>query len=558
MKRNKSEKDIGIWLRFEDLINFDPNKLQKIWVRGEMENEEGKINTVGWLFEKSILWSVLIPIRYINKAIIKLAEWDIEISTYWESDTKFNFGEERNIESIPIKQFIFEREHPITHDTIIELRQDFVRYHSLEFRNDCEYFHPLENLVVSNIKFLPHDPKKIGKVWIHSDFLKDYLAAKKCGLLVKLVIDRFYNTSNIQELEINEELRHIIKPGFIREIDIYSSYKNKEDIYEIHSTIWKTDVIRPYNKPKKERSVWYHPSSLHPIPTSSEFFINKEGMKLRLLDEGVPVYLYFHRNVLERYINTQGYNVFFHMRKWGLASNPRGQSIDVGINSEGLVNAYSPDIAKLPASEQAYWSSCSIIPSGEICEELFRTRMMNDPPHSPGVFELMHDAKSRIDKLFISCFGEKLFKEKEPEKKALNSLTIGPLRDQIADLVYLAKVLYQWIIESMELKNLKKAINDALKDEVDAGQIRHLEELLMRKANLTSDDAKDIIKPLRGLNTLRKIDAHLSSENMVQTALMQLKVNVPLTNMIKIWDLIIDRITYILNKISDLLEYSIS
>lgn len=541
---NRTHKRISItdWLHYEDLINFDPDSSQQVLVRGEGEWDKGDMDSNGWQRQTHIMRCVLIPLNLIELAVEKLGEWDIKLDSYWEDDYKFNFGDAGNIEGIPIEQFIYEREHPTTRDLIIELKQDFIRYHSLDLQNGNEYLHPLEDLVVVRVNFSEQEPRTLDSIVIHRDFLKDYLSARKSGLLLGLAMDRFFNTDDLKKAEIKEEKRNIIRPGLARQIDIHKRTKMSEmNLFRIRSTLWKTDVIKPYDKPKNERNFW-HPPSFDNVPTEAKFYVDSEGNKLELTEKGVPPYLYFKRSVLERYVNAPGYRVVFHMRKWGRATNPRRQGIDVGLNSEGLITAFAPDIAKLPSSEQAYWSSYSAIPVGEVCEELFQTRMMLNPPDSLGVLDLIYNIKKKIDKKFESLTGEKIYKEKEPEKKELFSLTVGPLHDNYADLVFLAKILYQWTIESMQIKILKKAVKDALKDEPKAHQIRYLEEVLIQKANLTSEDAKDVVFPLRGLNSLRQMDAHLRSEREIKKALNQIGISEISSHKWRVWDSIVDNI----------------
>ena len=84
-------------------------------------------------------------------------------------------------------------------------------------------------------------------------------------------------------------------------------------------------------------------------------------------DESCPAYLYFRREALKKYLDSENTFVNFHMQTWGFLYSAFGKvSVDVGINSKGLVTAFAPDLAKLPENEINYWSSFSTMPDGEI------------------------------------------------------------------------------------------------------------------------------------------------------------------------------------------------
>jgi hypothetical protein len=88
------------------------------------------------------------------------------------------------------------------------------------------------------------------------------------------------------------------------------------------------------------------------------------------------------------------------MRAWGRAVGPRDEGIDVGINSRDLLTAFAPDIARLPLQDQLHWAHYSSPPDGEICWEMFETRMQQRPPHSPGIVDFVGKARAQLNDSF--------------------------------------------------------------------------------------------------------------------------------------------------------------
>ena len=113
--------------------------------------------------------------------------------------------------------------------------------------------------------------------------------------------------------------------------------------------------------------------------------------------------------MLEKYLETPGYRVFFHMRTWGQACSPQTDSrIDVGINLKELVIAFAPDIAKLRPQEQLHWAHYFVLPDGEVCTELFETRMQQNPPHSPGFLDIIAGARTSLQDTCLRRFSGEL------------------------------------------------------------------------------------------------------------------------------------------------------
>jgi hypothetical protein len=239
---------------------------------------------------------------------------------------------------------------------------------------------------------------------------------------------------------------------------------------------------------------------------------------------------------------------------WHRGSLPgdRG-TIDVGINSQGLVNAFAPDISDLNASEQTYWASFSSLPSGEVCEEMFQTRMQGDPPHSPGVNELIRDARSQLNAVFQIQFSVELFNDIEPSEQELCRLSVGPVTNQYTEALELARILYEWIIETMQVDALRTAL-DGLGGTVDK-KLRHiklLEKILIAKG-LDEPHARSLTAPLVGLNELRIGSAHIGSLELESAFQLMGALTIPQTPRAG-WNLCVDTVAECLNSIASALQ----
>jgi hypothetical protein len=344
------------------------------------------------------------------------------------------------------------------------------------------------------------------------------------GLLISVVADRFANSSTEEELELDQFEDNQIDEFTWLSTSLFTPEDTGYGYFRGRSILRRNFMIEPYERPKFECSPWHYfgkqPTQEAGLPN---FIVNNEGKRQALpkdtyignyISRGIGNFgfLYFRPEVLQKYLQTPGYKIFFHMRNWGVAFLPgdRGR-ITVGINSQGLVNAFAPEIADLDSSEQAYWASFSSLPSGEICEEMFQTRMQNNPPHSPGITELSREARSQLNVVFINQFSVELFKDIGPSEQELCRLSIGPVSNQYIEVLELAKILYGWVIEAMRIDSLRTALS-VLGGTVDKDlrQIKLLERTLMAKG-LDKTQARSMIAPLVGLNELRIGSAHIGS-----------------------------------------------
>ena len=232
------------------------------------------------------------------------------------------------------------------------------------------------------------------------------------------------------------------------------------------------------------------------------------------------------------------------MRTWGVVQ-PAGaiESIDVGINSVGLVNAFARDLAKQSQAEQQYWSSFSCLPSGEICEELFQTRMQQNPPRPSGTVDLVSAAIKALNSSYTSRFGEQVHAAVYPDRKVLARLGVGPLEENWEELAELAKDLYAWVVEGLRISSLRKPLASSYEN--DWKQIKLIETLASVALGCAEADVEAIGGPLRGLNTLRVKHAHsLNTMQLPHFDLKGLRVR-------KAWFVVVDHVTGSLCTLAD-------
>ncbi len=540
------------WLLFQDKDEYSPVRQDFIAVRGVCAHKSSERGEPDWRMEEWSIRSVLVSKGRGPAARERFVCGNIHIEPWWRSETDFDFGHSSTIKGIKAESLYFERKHPLTGKLLPELRQDFVIYHGLEIAETddgtIEYHHPLDDMPVARIKveeWLFFEPYPL--ITIHVDYLRDYLAARQSSLVICQVSDRHANSLGPGEFGITASKRYKIKAGFWMQNDVFE--KDNEGLCRARSTLWRNFLVQPYERPKGQRGPW---SYFHANPEKSvaQFIVDDQG-STSTLDADVPPFLYFRRDVLSKFLDTPGYSVFFHMRHWGSAGHPGGKSVDVGINSEGYVTAFTPDLQDLTPQDQAYWSSFSSRPVGRVCEELFETRIQNNPPHSPGVLEIIDRALSSLNDSFKNRFSAELLNPDQPSPDELAALTLGPLREDHRELFPLSKALYQLTVERIKIRSLRLALETAGVDfDEDEHQIQLLERVCREVLGRTERETAFVADRLRGLNKLRQSDAHLGRADTDRAFRRLGHSSVP-RKVTKAWDAIVDSVAEALERLSD-------
>lgn len=523
----RSSRSLKDWFLYADRNNLqlDPTSGTHIVVERLWEKEQNNIDSPDWQREEWLIRSALIPIEQLNSAFEEIpSPHYLNFELGWNSQDEFSFGNHGTYKGIDLCPLVLPFKHPITEEFNIQLNQKFLMYHALLQPQTNQFYHPIDNVRVVDAEIESHRYlNPTAKVSVHRDYLRDFLSVMKMGLLISVVADRFANSPTDEGLELTP-----VEDFKIDEFSTISAYKHAEHgHFTGRSTIYRTYVIGPYEKPKYERSPWYF-FGKRQVDESQfpEFIVDNEGNKRTLpqnpflpeyIKSGIGDYgyLYFRPEVLQKFLHIQGYSVYFHMRNWGIASLPgdRG-TVDVGINSHGLVNAFAPDIAKLNMAEQAYWASFSSLPSGELCEEMFQTRMQQKPPHSPGIVEILRNCRTLLSDGFMKKYNVEILNSIDPSNPELCRMSVGPLTSQFNELLELAKIMYGWLIEAIRIESLRICLTNAgqIMDKKlkELRQIKLLEKILIAKG-LGDTEALSITAPLVGLNELRIGSAHIGS-----------------------------------------------
>jgi len=544
------------WLRFEDKSPselFDPASETWVPTYSAFDRSEGVMGGVGWTRENWLIRSALVAPSSASAAARHLWTHDISFDPWW-NEGEFDFGVKKVARGgINLYPWIHTYKHPTTGNQEIRLREDFIRYHALVRVGDAEWRHPVDETPVAKLGLVEHDCGDPSPcVLVYRRYLLDYLAAMGRQLLICVVSDRFATCGSKVELGIeNRQEERVSK--WTRLTTNFTDFPGHVGSAETgRGTLIRNRVLAPSAGPAIQDSPWHSVSVAANVSGAPEFIVDDEGSRVRLDQINPVTYLYFKPEVLERHFTDKSYGVFFHMRTWGRAWHPVGDvGVDVGINSEGLVVAFVKDLQDLRPADQNYWSGFSVNPHGDVCEEMYLTRMMCAPPRSPGTVALLEEARSSLHVAFRDRFGDELFEERAPSEKVKMRLSVGPLRGADAELGRLAKDVFIWLGDGLRKKALKPHCGLAKEAKNKLGSIRLLEHVLKQSGAMSP---RTVCLPLDALRRLRISDAHVEPG-----ALREVQAQLGLTSDVQgrdLWFALVDAVADSFKSAADELKLS--
>ena len=544
------------WFRFADRDRAPYNPLATEMIATDRfwrTDVRGSAGSPDWIAEEWAISSVLVPTAQLEQAADVLYGPDIGPGLGWVGDDDtFGFGEQEYQRGIETHAWVLSWPAAEDIETVM-LRQDFLLYHALRAGGAGRYVHPIEGLVVAEVRLDAHSlHHPTPNVTVHRDYLRDYLAAKRMGLIICLVSDRFASASGEEALGLDPLVEND-KIGEHTWTTRNLTGASTASVIVGRSTLWRNFIIAPHDRSRIDRSPWHH---IGPEPTETrdapQFILDADGNRGTLFQR-CPPYLYFRPEVLRRYLTAPGYSVGFHMRSWGGCGGPKGEGISVGINSRGLVNAFAKDLRKQGPADQAYWASYSCLPSGEVCAEMVQTQMQCDPPDSPGVIDLLDREMKHLGETFSQRFGHELVEERDIERRMATRLSVGPLSDDVTELRGLAMDCYKHTVERMSIQALRRVLATG-SYETDWKQIKLL-EVVVTQRGVSAEEARQLVAPMRGLNELRISAAHVSTSDL-RNVFLNLTGNPPPANTRGMYEACVDSIVRSIRSIAKLLAES--
>ena len=458
---------------------------------------------------------------------------------YHEAGTFFGWGNENIGFRLVLNRYL----NPL-HPRQVTINQDFISAYSL-FEEGDKWLRPSDGYE-EVIKIKRDEKGVINFVEIRVEYLRDYLAARKCALRLYYYRERQailaddprfewpenHQLSNEQHdrcqvfcIKVNESGREpdagwAVFRSWRTDVDPeddvpnFSTNDNENTGGSSERGVNSSQGIRYRVVGEHWRAEWIEPAEksvrLGYGEPDEDLFVSPDAsgskINLQLLNyETVGKYLWFKPELINTLLAQRGGHLSWYSAETGnISGRPEG-NVHFGVNKVGLINAYAWDVARLPLWERRIWVSHNTKPDGGVCFELLQSQMECKPADTKSPEFLLDHAVDWLKERFYEKYSLDMTNqhgELEEIKRSIHrfrAVDEGGLRS-------LAKDVFRFSIERFNKKVLLSALGW---QESKLGTIKLLEEVL---ASVTKVEfAKTHMAPLYGVYDLRNADAHLAS-----------------------------------------------
>ncbi len=505
--------EIG-FLKFSDYFSANTH-LDLNWITVGRLDEPSSNDSFG-------IFSVMVPNnRLILKTILNNFEWEQYTNfgnPYFfrnrsNPDVHFATNQSEEKDGVLFEAFTILREFHTAFPARIDIIQNFVLYHGLYYDPKQEkYIEPITEDFVINYR----NPCFVD---IKSDYLKDYLAARK------MVLVRYHDVRRLIKKPLSVLTGKNVGFNFVQ-VDRNFSVTISQDILDNQATFSRMlgkDVVHPFDEPHhkdylflagkvQKEFVKFVIGVVDANHNKIEETCDERQLSDNFVNTGKPHALtpvFFKKRVLQKYYqNPQRYTI-----KAGRVNCLDLWGIPFGLNDEDLVHVWLGDLGHLPFEEQLHFRQYNVPPSGNLDQGFYQTQMLAKFVQTTDPSDLLINLYEEINKLSHAKFDFKLFEELSKGDEHIYKTIRVPTTNEQGELDEQLIALSKLFTDSINKSEIKKKLRWLPPTKDEDTKIRYLEKLLEEIFGLNSTDASQIAKPFRVLQQMRsKSAAHRKTE----------------------------------------------
>lgn len=451
-------------------------------------------------------------------------------NTYFDDAGNYHSNDIFEHDDIVVENIIYHRIIPELELCFFEPSEKFILYHNL-YREGNIWVHPYDKEKIIEIK---EDIISWGEhetfIEIRKGELKDYLAARKFGLLIL----------RYSESVCESKVKLDFLPGSFSNKPTRAGHKSfmcnpkefPENKYVYQTRLFDSFWIDPATKPKR----WDYSSEgefkgdIHYVFDDGEsgtFFDPISDKKQEKRKNGRYFQVLSFRPV---FLNTINLNVNHSVEFVSLSifdiRYPDGQYLNCCINSQNQIQTFFGNIAKLDPDKQRFLAGFSEIKKAEISPEYILLNIHAEfPPTIP--FEVtLSRCLSSINTCWFNKYGETLLLSPESNNFPLN-VRLGCVSNTIDELIDIMLEIRKMLIPESNITKIKHDIDISNKypnqnDYEKAKSISYLEKLFQEKGfDPNTASVLKVIEELRHLKSHPKDKAKVISKYSINEEKIQ-------------------------------------
>lgn len=431
---------------------------------GLSTTKKSTINGVSICLEESeLIRSFLVPVEKKDIIFKNCYYGDFfGDTTYFDDEGMYHTNETFEERGVIIENIVYHRYIPEMGLSYFEPSERFILYHNLH-RTDDIWIKPydLEKIIynVSNgAGWHPHN----NYITIRKSELKDYLAARKCGLVMLRYVECIcYSDTELSFLPttFRNETTEYGHKSFYNDGKDYGN-----DKFRYFSRLWDSFWIEPASEPRRwdyriegelkgeveftfgdgEEGTFFDPiNGTQSTEKSEARFFQVISMNPRVLNyiKDIP-----------------GHKIKFHSLTNLDIIFPDGQILSGCINSKKQFQTFFGDIAKLSRDKQRHLAGFSEPEKGKLSPEYIMTYIDAKFPPTIPFEDILSKCLESVNKPWLEKFGETLLLSPKSEEIPIG-IRLGCLSNTNEELVDIMLELRKIIIPESKIDLIKKQID---------------------------------------------------------------------------------------------------
>ena len=536
------------WLRMGDLIGRKSTGCVWVPIWGYVE-EQSPGNDVPRRYDECRIYNSLLVSTEKKKEAMRLSLSDLhpKIDRYAVigSDPYFSAHAERDgYDTVLGTYLVIQRCYFDGGDYAVNIDQDLLLDLRLKQEGD-KWVRPCE--AYREVIRISRDKKgHVNLIEIKAEYLKDWLCARKQGLVLVCNLERRFLSQDGSEIIAKPEKKRVgggkfeawnygcdkagngvlgdwdVETCGYEDIDadedvpVFDMSKNNRKMVSSKRIVKAPEIITRMSMTRFTRTEWMMAAKRQrrmPLDKNGElaFICEADGREKKGKSLSCPPrYLWFNNAVLQNVFGMRGGWVKWITQETGLIGFDGGSGIHFGVNRLGLVNVFAKDIAEMVWWQQEIWKSQNVTPDGGVCTELTDAQQRCDPARTHAPENLLHKAFDQVTFAY-ACFskGDQFFLPFDSISEVGNSIQRFNVQAK-GDILWLAKQITRLIIETLNQKSFRKFAK-VEKDE-KIGSLKLLERVLAECVG--KDRAYDLMSPLHAIYTLRNSDSHIPGKDI--------------------------------------------
>lgn len=507
--------------------------------------KDGEFGKEGYREELAFCDSVMVPVES-KEAALKFEWMDVMVSHAngpWVDDdgVYHEAGLFKHYESGIHGRYLVLRQRIDGEAEDWHLDQDFVLGLKLSRKGDFWIAPEEEDLEV--VRLFRDDEGRPVRLEIRAEHLRDYLAARECGLLIARYHSRAAIEKSFPQIDWPEPYtipfagglwegrlrpihhggfpageswavvhvsRHgpelqedVPDPGFptdnTTKSESWTRTPTGDVIIHAIGECWKDDWVELSLLSRRVRE--------DKVPSSQEFITENDGTTTNAEDlKNAIRWLWFDPAVVKSLLVSRHSTLSWYTGDTGRVGSRPSRSVHFGMNGLGLVNVFAKDIALLPEIDQKKWAAHNLSPEGGVSKELLQSQMEARPAETIAPEELLWQGLEYIQQIFTEKYGTTLLRNL-PSKDDFHKRINRFVAINQEGLCLLAKEITRVITDQIDIKLLRTITNEKTKE------LRSL-KLLERLLTDLNVGGHLIMRPPFGTYDLRTADAHPSSDDL--------------------------------------------